>query len=140
MAEPNVELHRRFIEAYNARDLEALIASADPSVEFHSAFANVAGTVYHGHDGIREFFVGLESAWGEIRLEPEAYFDLGESTLAVGVLHGRGALTGAEVAMPITSLLTWRNGLMVYAKSYVRREDALRELGISQDELEPIAP
>jgi hypothetical protein len=29
----NVELHRRAIEAFNARDIEALIAICDPSVD-----------------------------------------------------------------------------------------------------------
>jgi hypothetical protein len=29
---------------------------------------------------------------------------------------------------------------MVYGKAYVRREDALRDLGLSEDALEPIAP
>jgi hypothetical protein len=34
----------------------------------------------------------------------------------------------------------WRDGLAIYYKSYVNREDALRDLGVSEDELEPIAP
>ena len=34
----------------------------------------------------------------------------------------------------------WRDGLMVYGKAYVHREDALRDLGVSEDALEPIAP
>jgi hypothetical protein len=29
---------------------------------------------------------------------------------------------------------------LVYAKVYVRREDALKELGVSEDALEPIVP
>jgi hypothetical protein len=36
--------------------------------------------------------------------------------------------------------LTWREGLVVYGKSYIRREDALSDLGVSGDELEPIEP
>jgi hypothetical protein len=36
--------------------------------------------------------------------------------------------------------MRWRNGLCVYAKAYAKREDALKELGISEDALEPIAP
>jgi hypothetical protein len=29
---------------------------------------------------------------------------------------------------------------MVYGKAYVHREDALRDLGVSEDDLEPIRP
>jgi ketosteroid isomerase-like protein len=140
MSQRNVELNRRAIEAYNAGDVDAFIAYADPSVEFHAAFAAVGG-VYHGHDGLRRFFRDIADAWGdENSLEPEAYFDLGERTLAFYVLHARGRRSGAEVATPIAHVLTWREGLVVYGKSYIHREDALSELGLTEDELEPIEP
>jgi hypothetical protein len=101
MAEGDVELNRRFVEAFNTRDIEAVIVCFDPSIEFHSVFAAVGGAVYHRHDGMRRWYRDLEEAWGdEIRVEPEAYFDLGERTLAFYVLHGRGRHSGAEVAMP----------------------------------------
>ena len=65
MSQKNVELHRRAIEAFNARDLEAYIAYVDPSVEFYSVFAAVGGGAYHGHDGVRRWFRDLQDAWGE---------------------------------------------------------------------------
>jgi hypothetical protein len=33
MAERNIELHRRWFEAFNARDIQALIALCDPGTE-----------------------------------------------------------------------------------------------------------
>jgi ketosteroid isomerase-like protein len=140
MSDRNVELHRRAIEAFNARDIDVFVAYADPSIELHTAFAAVGG-VYHGHDGLREFFRDFGDAWGdEIRGEPEAYFDLGEHTLAFQVLHGRGRQSGAEVTMPIAQVARWRDGLLVYVKGYAHREDALSDLGVSEGELEPIYP
>lgn len=142
MAEGNIDLTRRGIEAYNARDLEAFIALCDPSVELHSVFAAVGGAVYHEHDGLRKYFRDLEDAWeeGEIHLEPQAFFDLGERTLVFHIVQGRGKQSGAEVAMPVAMVVAWRDGLIVYLKVYARKEDALRELDISEDVLEPIAP
>jgi ketosteroid isomerase-like protein len=141
VSQENVELHRRAGVAYNAHDVEAFIAYFDPSVEMHSAFAAFGGDVYHGHDGMREYFRDLEDAWGdEIRGEVEAYFDLGEHTLAFYVLHGRGRHSGAEVAMPLAHVIRWRDGLVVYFKVYAHREDALSDLGISEDALERIEP
>jgi ketosteroid isomerase-like protein len=111
MSESNLELMRRSNAAYNARDIQAFIGYCDPSIEFHSMFAAVGGGVYHGHDGLRKWFPDLEEAWGnETRLEPEAYFDLGEQTLAFAVLRGRGRHSGAEVAMRSPRL---RSGAMV---------------------------
>jgi len=34
----------------------------------------------------------------------------------------------------------WRDGLMVYGKAHVHGQDALRDLDISEDALEPIGP
>jgi ketosteroid isomerase-like protein len=132
---------RRVIEAYNARDVEAFIAYFDPSIELHSAFAAVGGAVYLGHDGLRTFFRDFEDAWGGVvRVEPEAYFDLGEQTLAFYLLHGRGRQSGAEVAMPNAFVARWRDGLIVYLKAYAHREDALGDVGVSEDALQPIDP
>ena len=140
MSEQNVEAHRRFIEAFNARDIDLLIALCDRHVEFHSLFAAVGDTVYHGPE-IRKWHRDLEDAWGkEIRIEPEAFFDLGEHTVAFNLLYGRGQQSGVEVEMPYAQVMRWQDGLIVYFKAYVHREDALRELGVSKDSLEPIAP
>ena len=141
MSAQNVELHRRLFEAFNARDIEAMIAYCDPQTEFHPMSAAVGGTVYHGHEGMRKWHRDLEEAWGDsIRVEPEAYFDLGEQTLVFYVSHARGRESGAEVTMPQAQVASWREGLVVYSRVYANRVDALTELGVSEDELEPTAP
>jgi ketosteroid isomerase-like protein len=137
----NVELHRRSVEAFNTRDVEAFIALCDPRIELHSAVTVPGGSVYHGHDGVRRWHRDLEDGWGdELRIEPEAYFDVREYTITFHVLHGRGRVSGADVAMPAAHVYRWRDGLVVYFKGYARKEEALRELGVSQDVLEPIDP
>ena len=140
MSERNAELHRCFFEAYNVGDIEAFIAYCDPGIEFHSTFS-VVGGVYHGRDGMREYLRDLQDAWGgDIHVEPEAYFDLGEQTLACFVLHGHGSQSGVQVAMPLNQVANWRNDLIVHLKSSVHREDALSDLGVSEAQLEPIEP
>jgi hypothetical protein len=44
------------------------------------------------------------------------------------------------VALPVAQVARWRGGLLVHSKVYGRREDALSDLNVSEDELEPIAP
>jgi hypothetical protein len=141
VSERNVELHRRAVEAYNARDTEAFISLCDSSIEVHSVFAAIGGTVYHGHDGVRKWHRDLDEAWGDaFRVEPEAFFDLGEHALMFSVLHGRGRESGVEVEMPNAQVATLRDDLIVYFKVYIHREDALSDLGVSGDALAPIAP
>jgi hypothetical protein len=141
VSERNVEHLRRWITAFNARDLETMIALSDPNIELHSVFAAVGGASYHGHAGMHKWHCDLEETWGAgIRIEPEAYFDLGEYILAFAVYHGRGQQSGAEVAMPAAAVQKWRDDRMVYVKVYMQRDAALSDLGVSQDELKPIAP
>ena len=56
------------------------------------------------------------------------------------VLRGRGRLSGAEVTSQLTQVARWRNNLCVYAKVYTDRDEALKDLGVSEDALEPITP
>jgi ketosteroid isomerase-like protein len=141
MSEGNVEILRRLTDAYNARDIETFIAYCDPGIELSAALAAAVGAVYHGHDGVRSWHRDLEEAWGDdIRVEVEAYFDLGEHTLSFLTLHGRGRHSGAEVAMPLAQVARWRDGLMIYFNAYTQRQEALRDLGVSEAELEPIEP
>jgi ketosteroid isomerase-like protein len=132
---------RRWVEAFNARDIEALIALCDPDIEFHSAFAAVGGAIYHGHDGLRKWHRDLQDVWGPaIHTEPEAFFDLSGRMLTFYIYRARGQHSGAEVARPAAAVSTWRDGLMTYLKVYLDKAEALNDLGMSEDELEPIAP
>jgi hypothetical protein len=141
MSASNVALLRNWIEAFNTHNIEALVELCEPGVELQSTFAAVEGGTYHGHLGIRAWQRDLREAWGDqIRLAPEVYFCLGEHTLGFFVLHGRGQGSGVEVAMPNATVTTWHEGRVVYFKAYARREDALRDLGVTEVELEPIEP
>jgi hypothetical protein len=125
----------------NAHDVDALVTLCDREIEVHSVFAAVSGAVYQGHAGVRRGQHDLADTWGDaFQVEPEEYFDLREHTLVFGVIRGRGEQSGVEVEMPAAAVAKWRNGLCVYFKGYVNREDALKELRVSQEALEPIAP
>jgi ketosteroid isomerase-like protein len=139
VSEQNVELQRRFTEAFNARDVEALIALCDPNVEIHSTFAEL-GAVYHGHAGLRRWHRDFEDAWDEVRVEAEAYFDLGEQILVLSTWRGRGRQSGVDVALAAAQVGRWRDDLLTYIKGYAHREDAFEELGVSEAALDPIAP
>jgi ketosteroid isomerase-like protein len=139
VSERNVELHRRLIEAYNRRDTDAFIALCHPRIEVHSAFATPGGSDYNGHDGVRRWHRKLDETWGDgFWLEPEAFFDLGEDCLCFGVLHGRGRQSGVTVDMPNAQVARFHDGLIVYMKVYIHREDAISELGVSEETLVPV--
>jgi hypothetical protein len=110
-------------------------------VELETAFTAVGGEVYRGHDGLRTWHRDVEEVWGDtVHAELEAYFDLGERTLAFYVLHARGKHSKVEVAMPVALVARSCHSGIVHAKAYAHREDALSDLGVTEAELEPIDP
>jgi ketosteroid isomerase-like protein len=137
MSHENLEIHRRSVAAFNTRDVEEFIGFCDPRIELHSA---LTATVYHGHAGVRKWYANIEDAFGdELRLEPQAYFDLGERTVTFHLLHGRGRQSGAAVAAPFAHVHRWVDGLIVAFKAYADQGEALRELGVPEDTV-PIEP
>jgi len=139
MAEKSVvELHRCLYEAFNARDVDGLLALCDRGIVIKSVFGVGSGAVYEGHEGVRSWQADLNEAWGqEIRVEVDAYFDVGEHALAFDALHGRGRASGAEVRLPGAAVTRWRAGKCIYFRAYGDRDEALRDLGVLETELEP---
>jgi hypothetical protein len=42
--------------------------------------------------------------------------------------------------MPAASITRWRDDRMTYVKVYMQRDEALSDLGVSEEELVPITP
>jgi ketosteroid isomerase-like protein len=134
MSQENVQLHSRANEAFNTRNVEAFVTYCDPEIELHSAVTVPGGGIYHGHDGVRRWHRDLQDVFGsEIRMAPEAFFDLGEYTVTFHVLQGRGQQSGADVATPAAHLCRWRDGRIIYFKGYVHREEVFSDLGVPKD-------
>jgi ketosteroid isomerase-like protein len=53
--------------ALNARDLDGFMAVTAEDVEFTSMVAEVEGTTFRGHDGIRTWWETVVGAFGEVR-------------------------------------------------------------------------
>jgi ketosteroid isomerase-like protein len=141
VSEKNVDVLRRALAAYNARDIDAFIEHFHPGIELHSAYSAVGGADYRGHDGLRKFFQDFEEMWEDgSRVEPEAYFDLGDAVVSSYVVHGRRPPTGVEVDLPSALVARFQGGLIAYLKAYTHREDAFADLGVEEGKLEPIAP
>jgi hypothetical protein len=79
MPQENVELGYRGIDAFNRRDLDALLALADDDIEGTPALASIEGH-YHGHAGIRRWWESLFSGLPDFTSEVVEVRDLGDLT------------------------------------------------------------
>lgn len=135
MSDENVEAFRRGLEAYNRRDIDAFLELFDPAAEIHPltlAMFGGEGTVYRGHEGIRQFVRDVDEVLPQIRVEPLEIRDLGERIVANGRLRARGRASGAEVESPVSWLVEFREGKVIRMADYLDPEKALEAAGLSE--------
>ena len=135
MSDENVESFKRGIDAYNRRDVEALLAELHPRAEWRPLLPVLLGgeaSIYRGHEGARQGIRELEEAFSELRAEPVEFRDLGERVLTIGHLHGRGRESGIATESPISWLADFEDGKVVRIREYVDPDEALEAAGLSE--------
>jgi ketosteroid isomerase-like protein len=122
---------RSLLENFNEQGIESILDRVHPDFE---------GTVppelsaepdtYRGHDGIRRYFAGFEGVMKDVHVVVDEAIDGGGGRIVVGVrLKGRGVATELEVELVAWQVWTVRDGLIVGARAFETREEALREVG-----------
>jgi ketosteroid isomerase-like protein len=131
MSAKNERPVRLFAEAVTSYDPEAAVALCDPEIEFLSILA-VSGRAYHGHDGIRQYFRDVSSAWAEWRVEVHRVAPGADGRVAIVMtMHFRGRESGAALAERTGHVWTLRDGKLLRNDPYRDSDEALRELGLS---------
>ena len=132
MSQENVEVVRRFFDAFTRRDVEALRALHDPDVELDwSASPGVQAGVYRGIDAVLRVYTDAFDGWEEILIEPDCLMDAGESVVVpnIGRLRGR---EGIEVSAQSTVVFTVRERKLIRVCLYQKTEQALNAVGLEE--------
>jgi ketosteroid isomerase-like protein len=92
------ELVRRGVTACLDRDLEGILAVADPDIVVRSLLTEAERALYHGHDGVRDWFAAVFGVFPDWRPEPQppSYKDDEAVVLALDVT-ATGAASGAPI-------------------------------------------
>ena len=97
MSQENVEAVRQGFEAFNRRDVDALVAVSHPECEWVPFRAQLEGETYHGHDGVRRFVADMDGDWERFEIHPQELEDLGERVLVIGRVEALGLGSGVAV-------------------------------------------
>ncbi|MEA2346884.1 MAG: hypothetical protein QOG62_671 [Thermoleophilaceae bacterium] len=132
MSQENVDAFHRGLDAYNQRDVEAMVAISHPDIEWHPLSAQVEGDEsFRGHDGLRRWWANMEATWEEIEASIDEVRDLDDATLAFGRLRGHWR-SGVPVDAEVAWVYRFRDGLAIWGRVYTRREDALEAVGLEE--------
>jgi len=119
------------VQASQRGDWEAALAAYHPDVELDMTRMPDGG-VARGPDGVREFYAQWFGAWDDMRIEFEGARALpGGRVISLIRLSGRGRVSGVPVAIVAADVMTLRDGKVVHQVGYPDRDEALKELGLS---------
>ena len=120
------ELGRRFIDGFNRRDADALVALCHPELELVPTLLVGRHSVYHGHEGLRRWMDDLiaSGAAHEGRLRAVRVLDAERFAVLTDVCLESEALT------PSAMLARTKDGLIVHAKAYLSDEQTLIRVGV----------
>jgi ketosteroid isomerase-like protein len=93
----NVELVRRYYEAWNSGDVGAVVAALSPEVEWHGHPRLPEPGPYRGRGQVERWMGQFREAWGELSAEPVELIDAGDSVVALVHMTGRGRGSGVDV-------------------------------------------
>jgi ketosteroid isomerase-like protein len=132
MSRENVELSLRLVDAWNRRDVEAVLALWDPEGGWYPALEGITeGRTYRGHAGVRQYYEDLAEVLEEGHVEYPETHDLGDRVLGLGRAWFRFA-SGVELDQETALLLTWRNGKCVEARAWLSHAEALQAAGLRE--------
>jgi ketosteroid isomerase-like protein len=132
MAEKNVEIVRRHIEAWNRGDLTAWLASFAPDgeIDWLRSRGPLNG-IYRGQGELTAFWKEFFSTFAENQLETYGFTGAGSSVVVTNTAHLRGR-EEIRVSARSTFVFTVENGRIARIRMYQERDEALEAAGLSE--------
>ncbi len=89
---------RRAVDAFMARDLEGILAVADPDIVLRSLLTEAERPLYHGYDGVRDWFDAVFGVFPDWRPQPRPASHDQDGAVVIGL---DVTATGAGSGVPI---------------------------------------
>jgi ketosteroid isomerase-like protein len=131
MSQENVELHYGFFDAFNQRDLDAVLALLDDDVDAASRVASLEGG-FRGHDGFRRLWESVLDVMPDSTIEVVEAHDLGNVTIAALHQRGRGAGSGIPYDETVWQAARWQRGKCVWFRTCDTQAEALEAAGLKE--------
>ena len=130
-----MEIVRAYLEAFDARDMDALPELCHPEVEVDwSRSRGLEAGIYRGHEAVRGFWNTFFETFDRVTVSPQEFIECGDHV----VVPNRARLWGRDgVEVEAQSVLVWtlRNERIVEHRLYQERAEALQAVGLSDQDV-----
>jgi len=133
MSQENVEIVRRFYEAFN-RSGRLELDLLDPEIVWYQP-DEIGGGMgsYHGHEGVLSAVGEMQATFDHFEAVPEEFIEAGGDRVLVLAHHGGvGRGSGARVGAPVAHVVKLCDGKVIEWRAYLNRAEALEAVGLSQ--------
>jgi ketosteroid isomerase-like protein len=132
MAESNIEIWTRLIDAFNERGIDGALEFFAPDAEVYDPDLPAEASS-RGPEAIRRTIEQLMSGFAVMRVEDFEFIPAGDRVVGLIDAYGRGTGTRGEMELNLRTAhtMTFREGKVVYWRLYRDQEEALADAGLS---------
>ena len=124
---------KEFTKVFEAGDRDSWRDYFDRDVIWDtSASAMPLAGIYHGHQGIEQFFRDWLGTWSDHRIETREYIDAGDSVIVVFHQSGTGRGSGVRAERDFFGAYDLKDSKVVRYRQYESREEALEAVGLAE--------
>jgi len=119
-------LVRRAVDAFMARDLDGILAMADQEIVLRSLLTEAERPLYHGHDGVRDWFDNVFGVFPDWQPRPRpASHDEGDAVVIGLDVTATGAGSGVPIDQTYWLGARVRDAKIVFFGFFRTESDAL---------------
>jgi ketosteroid isomerase-like protein len=116
----------RLFNAFNQRDVEAIVALCSPHMEFFTVTGEEIGrgAPYIGPEGLRDYLADVERFWEELLITPGSVERRGERLLVLGRVYVRNRELGIR-DLPVAWIWQLEDGRFVRGEVFADPTEAV---------------
>ena len=130
---------RLAVEAYNRRDLDAVVIGYHRDLEYYPyrefVEAGLAEPCYRGPTGYRSYIAATYEVWGaEVRLDPTELIDRGDRLVLLADMPMRAQASGVPLIETYAGVSTLKDGKVIRNHDYLDQHEALEAAGLRESD------
>ena len=133
MDSQRADLIDRFYEAFSNRDVDAVMALCDESVEVYKdpdVVEIVSALTPRGRERVATYLRGWLDSWDMYRPTVVELREAGDQVVALVDVHARGRGSQFDIEEEIADVLTFSGDRLVRMRLHVTRDVAMRDAGL----------